>query len=171
MWSRVSSARPASGSPPRAKASARCSVGSELRTLSYEGIEIGAHTVSHPQLDILPADKAAREIHGSKVTLEHGLKRPVQSFAYPHGYSSRTTRALVRGAGFQSACRVRHALTTTTEDPFTLSRIVLTSEIGPAELRHFLTRPVLPVAPPADRLVASGWRMVRRFQHFAHVGG
>lgn len=143
----------------------------ELRTLSCEGIEIGAHTVSHPQLDILPADRAAREIHGSKVTLEHGLKRPVQSFAYPHGYSSRTTRALVRGAGFRSACRVRHALTTTTEDPFTLSRIVLTSEIGPAELRQFLTQPVLPVAPPPDRLVASGWRMVRRFQHFAHVGG
>ncbi|QOF70863.1 polysaccharide deacetylase family protein [Aminobacter sp. SR38] len=142
----------------------------DLRALACEGIEIGAHTVSHPQLDILSASDAAREIHDSKLALEHGLKRPVHSFAYPHGYSSRTTRALVRGAGFTSACRVRHAMTTTTEDPYTLSRIVMTSEIGPAELRRMLTQPVLPVAPPADRLVASGWRMVRRFQHMAHAG-
>lgn len=143
----------------------------ELRGLACEGIEIGAHTVNHPQLDILSAVEAAREILDSKLALEHGLKRQVHSFAYPHGYSSRTTRALVRGAGFQSACRVRHALTSTTEDPFTLSRIVMTSEVGPADLRRLLTQPVLPVAPPADRLAATGWRMFRRFQHITHASG
>src|SRR5262249_50418658 len=72
---------------------------SHLRTVSEPGIECGAHTHSHPQLDVIPPATAFAEIRRSKVSLEDHLGRGVESFAYPHGYASRTTRQLVRQAG------------------------------------------------------------------------
>jgi O-antigen biosynthesis protein len=137
----------------------------ELRSLSTEGIEIGAHTVSHPQLDLLSPATAFEEISSSKTVLEEYLGSRVRSFAYPYGYASPKTRQLVHEAGFSSACRVRHALSSTTEDCFALSRIIMTRDIGDEKLLIFLRGSSLPIAPPHDRLLSSGWRLVRRIGH------
>ena len=141
----------------------------DLRDISSAGFELGAHSISHPQLDVLPPAIASAEIRGSKSALEDHLGRRLESFAYPHGYSSRTTRRLVREAGFSSACRVRHALASAAEDHYVLSRIIMTSSIGIGELQTLLGDSSLPVAPPADRLFATGWRMVRRFRYLAQA--
>ena len=133
----------------------------DLRTISDWGIECGAHTHSHPQLDITPRDRALAEIRRSKLCLEDHLGREVKTFAYPYGYASRTTRRLVQQAGFTSACRVRHALSSTTEDRFALSRIMVTNDVGVDGLRSVLSGTSLPIAPPSDRLVATGWRLAR----------
>ena len=138
---------------------------SELRSVSEHGIECGAHTHSHPQLDIMPPAGALGEILRSKTCLEDHLGRAVQTFAYPHGYAYRTTRQLVRQAGFTSACRVRHALSSTEEDRFALSRIIMTSDIGARDLASLLAGENLPIAPPPDRILATGWRLVRRVSH------
>ena len=138
---------------------------SELRSVSEHGIECGAHTHSHPQLDIMPPAGALGEILRSKTSLEDHLGRVVQTFAYPHGYAYRTTRQLVRQAGFTSACRVRHALSSTEEDRFALSRIIMTSDIGARDLASLLAGENLPIAPPPDRILATGWRLVRRVSH------
>jgi peptidoglycan/xylan/chitin deacetylase (PgdA/CDA1 family) len=138
---------------------------SELSAISDIGIECGAHTHSHPQLDIMPAAGAFAEIMRSKVVLEDHLGRSVQSFAYPHGYASKATRQLVWQAGFTSACRVRHALSSTEEDRFALSRIIMTSNIRTDDLESLLAGENLPVAPPPDRLLATGWRVARKVSH------
>ncbi len=140
----------------------------ELREVSKAGIECGAHTASHPQLDILPGDRAAGEIRDSKTELEDRLGRAVSTFAYPHGYASATTRRLVREAGFASACRVRHALSSVEENVLSLSRIVMTEEVDEAGLAGFLSGTGLPVAPP-DRLASYGWRIARKLGHLGHV--
>lgn len=140
----------------------------ELRDISEAGIEIGAHSVHHPQLDILTLAKASQEIVGSKRALEDGLGREVPSFAYPHGYFTRTTQSIVRGAGFTSACRVRHALASETEDLFALSRIVMTSATSAGDLCGLISGAALPVAPRAGRAVEKGWRAMRRIsRHFS----
>lgn len=135
---------------------------SELRAVSELGIECGAHTHSHPQLDIMPSADALAEIERSKTSLEDHLGRAVQTFAYPHGYASRATRQLVRQAGFTSACRVRHALSSTVEDRFALSRVIVTSDIGASDLAPLLTGEGLPIAPPSDRMLATAWRFARK---------
>jgi len=135
---------------------------SELRGISRGGIECGAHTHSHPQLDIIPPADAFAEIRRSKHCLEDHLGCAVHSFAYPHGYASRSTRDLVRQAGFTSACRVRHALSTTNEDPFALSRIIMTSDVRANDLGPLLAGEGLPIAPPPDRLAGIGWRLARK---------
>lgn len=134
----------------------------EIRELHDAGIEIGAHTVSHPELDILPAARAEHEIADSKRQLQDGLQAEVRSFAYPHGYASRVTRDLVRKAGYESACRVRHAFSSPDEHSFALSRIIATSEITADGLRDLLARPSLPVAPPVTRPAAECWRIYRQ---------
>lgn len=48
-------------------------------------IDIGGHTITHPQLRGLPDDEAMREIYQNKKDLESLLERPVESFAYPFG--------------------------------------------------------------------------------------
>lgn len=138
---------------------------SELRDLAAWGIECGAHTLTHPQLDVLPPDRARFEIEASKALLEEGLGRPVETFAYPHGYGSAVTRRLVAEAGFTSACRVRHALSSPGEDPFCLSRIVITHDMDRDAFMSAVLGIGLPVAPPPDRWLAQGWRMIRRVEH------
>jgi len=132
------------------------------------GIEVGAHTVSHPQLDILPSGRAWEEITYSKRMLERHLCRQVDSFAYPHGYASRVTRELVRRAGFTSACRVADALSTTSEDPFALSRIIVTNQTEDDYLLRLVSGSGAAIAPPADRLVSGSWRLARRLRRLTH---
>ncbi len=135
-----------------------------LRELQRAGVEIGAHSVSHPELDTLSRAKATRELRDSKKALEDGLGAPVTTFAYPHGYASSETRRIAQEAGYLAACRVRHALSSQTEDLFALSRIVVTSEVTPDALMDLIEMPQLPVAPPVDRLIATGWRAARRMR-------
>jgi peptidoglycan/xylan/chitin deacetylase (PgdA/CDA1 family) len=137
----------------------------EIRELHDAGIEIGGHTVTHPELDILPASQAEREIADSKRQLQDGLQAEVRSFAYPHGYATGVTRSLARQAGYESACRVRHAFSSPDEDEFALSRIIATSEITAEGLRGLLAQPSLPVAPPVTRPASECWRIYRQVRH------
>jgi peptidoglycan/xylan/chitin deacetylase (PgdA/CDA1 family) len=135
-----------------------------LRDLHGAGVEIGAHSVRHLELDTLSHSRARQEIEDSKRTLEDGLGESVATFAYPHGYASRATRRIVQEAGYLAACRVRHALSDVTEDLFTLSRIVVTSGETPQRLIELIEGSQLPVAPAPDRLIAAGWRAARRLR-------
>jgi O-antigen biosynthesis protein len=139
---------------------------SEMQEISSHGIEIGAHSISHPNLDLLDEGKAANEIKRSKICLEDHLNKPVKSFAYPYGYASSKTRRIVRDSGFTSACRVRHALSSTEENRFALSRIIVTNDTTDKDMKSFLGRSGLPVAPPTDELKTIAWRQIRRFHHF-----
>lgn len=135
---------------------------SELRALSATGIEIGGHSMTHPELDVLDRSTAFAEIRNCKHVLEDVLGEDVRSFAYPHGYASDTTRQLAEDAGYGSAVRVRHALSATGENTFGLSRLVMTESLGKAELFSLLTGHGVPVAPPQNSLRSSLWRMTRR---------
>ena len=59
----------------------------ELREMVHGGVEIGAHTVTHPILSrITDPGRLAFEILGSKQRIEDELQRPVPHFAYPNGF-------------------------------------------------------------------------------------
>lgn len=82
-----------------------------LRRLAASGIDVGAHSVTHPILARLPADDAWREIRDSKRALEEVLNQAVTCFAYPNGKPNQDYRdehvRMVREAGF--ACAVSTA--------------------------------------------------------------
>lgn len=65
--------------------------------------EIGAHTISHPDLTTIPLGERQSEIQGSKEWLEEMLGHKIRMFAYPYGKYDRRTVALVEKAGFMGA--------------------------------------------------------------------
>ncbi|HTI14607.1 MAG TPA: polysaccharide deacetylase family protein [Dictyobacter sp.] len=100
----------------------------QLREISTYGIECGAHSHRHAQLDILPSELVWDEIVRSKTTIEEQLGQPVQSFAYPYGYFTRAVRSLVQQAGFTSACAVQFAMSRVSTDVFALKRLIVKPE-------------------------------------------
>ncbi|MFN4343283.1 MAG: polysaccharide deacetylase family protein [Azonexus sp.] len=58
---------------------------SQLLAMHKEGMQIGAHTVSHPILSKTPLQEARREISESKTQLEQLLGEKISLFAYPNG--------------------------------------------------------------------------------------
>lgn len=135
---------------------------SQLKEVADCGLEIGAHTVTHPQLDTLSAAAVREELRVPKAVLEDALGVPVAAFAYPHGYNSPAVRRLVREAGYSSAAAVRNALSSTRDDPYRIARLMLKSTDTTAELAFWLAGLGAPVAPYPDRLRTVGWRAYRR---------
>lgn len=83
----------------------------EVKALRRAGMQIGAHTVSHPILARLDEGQARREIGDSKYFLEQLLDERVGLFAYPNGkpgedYTPQSVE-LVRGLGFEAAVSTR----------------------------------------------------------------
>lgn len=79
----------------------------QLRDLHRSGMQIGAHTVTHPILARTTLPDAQREMEHSRTTLQDLLGAPVTLFAYPNGkpdqdYASEHAR-LVRELGFDAA--------------------------------------------------------------------
>src|SRR5260370_4943876 len=90
----------------------------QLAEISMHGIECGAHSHTHPQLDTLPSSQAQEEIVISKTLLERHLGQRIFSFAYPFGYYTATIKKFVQMSGYMSACAVKHAMSSETTDPF-----------------------------------------------------
>ena len=139
---------------------------SQLGEIAAAGIEIGAHGQTHRYLDTLPPAAARREIVRSRALLEDVLGRPVESFAYPNGYSSPAVRRLVRGAGYASACAVRNTLSSTADDRFALARLTVRDTTSIDELTDWLAGFG---APPraGERLATRAWRVYRRSRALA----
>ncbi|MGC5343807.1 polysaccharide deacetylase family protein [Streptomyces sp. DT171] len=130
--------------------------------LERYGIEVGAHTVTHPQLDTLPAAALRRELGDSKAELEDVLEHEVVHLAYPHGYSSPAVRRAARTAGYRSAVAVRHALSSTDDEPYRIARLILRRGHTVADVEAWLSGVGAAVAPFPDALPTVGWRLCRR---------
>jgi peptidoglycan/xylan/chitin deacetylase (PgdA/CDA1 family) len=111
---------------------------SELQALAKSGMQIGAHTRTHPILTTLTDVEAQTEIVGSKADLENLLQQPVDHFAYPNGvpdqdYAAREV-ALVKAAGFKAAFSTSFGAVHPGSDPFQLPRFTPWSS-HPVKLR------------------------------------
>jgi len=79
---------------------------SAVRELSENGIEIGAHSRTHPVLSKLDRDQLREEIGGSKKRIEQFISLPVTAFCYPNGqpadYNDLVKQVVIE-CGFSSA--------------------------------------------------------------------
>jgi peptidoglycan/xylan/chitin deacetylase (PgdA/CDA1 family) len=58
----------------------------EVREVHARGIQIGSHTVNHPELYSLGPKEVEYEVRQSKETIEDELGEAIQSFAYPYAF-------------------------------------------------------------------------------------
>jgi peptidoglycan/xylan/chitin deacetylase (PgdA/CDA1 family) len=68
----------------------------EIRELAALGIEIGAHSHSHPDLRALSEEELGEEVAGSARDLGVICNRQILSFAYPYGHHDGRVRDRVR---------------------------------------------------------------------------
>jgi peptidoglycan/xylan/chitin deacetylase (PgdA/CDA1 family) len=135
----------------------------QLPELERAGVEIGAHSHTHRQMDLLPSLEVAAELSRSAGILADILGHDVKSFAYPHGYWSPRVRRLVSEAGFDSACTVGESFSSAADHHLALSRIMVRAGTTDATVADWMTgrgsRTV-----QRHRALAFGWRQVRRAQ-------
>ncbi len=98
----------------------------QVRELRQSGMQIGAHTRSHPILATLSADAAQAEIAESRLRLEQLLGERVGLFAYPNGkpgtdYSPQSVE-IVRALGFDAAVSTTWGAARSGTDPFQIPR-------------------------------------------------
>lgn len=98
----------------------------EVKAMRAAGMQIGAHTVSHPILARLSAEEARREIGTSKQFLENLLGESVGLFAYPNGkpgedYSPLNAQ-MVRDLGFEAAVSTQWGASGRGDDLFQIRR-------------------------------------------------
>ncbi|MEO8585240.1 MAG: polysaccharide deacetylase family protein [Acidobacteriota bacterium] len=97
----------------------------EIRALHGAGIEIGSHGATHRALTQLDAADLAREVAGSKETLERITGAPVTSFCYPYGAFDDRVVDAVRAAGYRAATVIRGGIPKDLSDPFRLKRVAV----------------------------------------------
>lgn len=136
--------------------------GADLPALEAAGVEIGAHSHTHRQLDLLPAREVAAELARSRDVLAGCLGHPVRSFAYPHSYWRRPMLPLVAAAGFDSACAVGNGLSSARDHPLALSRLMIGSGTSAAAIASWLDGSGAGVLTRRRRVLAFGWRQYRR---------
>ena len=99
---------------------------SQIREMSRNGIEFGAHTVSHPLLSTLTSDQLVKELLLSKEAIEEQIRKRVISFAYPYGDDrapgSDLPKTLAQ-CGFQCAFTVDYGHVHARSNPFALKRV------------------------------------------------
>lgn len=101
--------------------------GAQVRALRAAGMQIGAHTVSHPILATLQPQQAADEIARSRDVLQALLGEKVGLFAYPNGkpgsdYLPDVHPGIVRELGFDAAVSTRWAAARRGDDIFQIPR-------------------------------------------------
>ena len=98
----------------------------QVRALHHAGMQIGAHTVTHPILAVLEPGAMYDEMVLSKRFLETIVDQRVGLFAYPSGFPGRDFNAAsvnaAREAGFDMAVSTAWGAAGPMSDPFQLPR-------------------------------------------------
>ncbi|HET9168214.1 MAG TPA: polysaccharide deacetylase family protein [Actinospica sp.] len=98
---------------------------SQLREIASAGVEVGAHSESHPELDRISARELNRQVGLCKEELDNGLEQHTDVFCYPYGYANARVRESVRAAGYIGACVVGNAMARYSQGPYALTRMTI----------------------------------------------
>ena len=113
----------------------------EMRRWNDAGMEIGAHTCTHPRLTHCTDTELKNEVHGCKVDLEDRLGAGVSQFCYPYGDVDDRVAAAVREAGYEAATTTRRGRAVAGADLWRLPRVqVARHHLLPQFAARVLTR-------------------------------
>lgn len=94
----------------------------QIVELATEGVNFGAHSISHPVLTQLERSEAEREIVGSKREIEARIEQSVEYFSYPYGRWNAGLCRVVR-CYYRGACTTAARLLDGHADPLALPRV------------------------------------------------
>jgi peptidoglycan/xylan/chitin deacetylase (PgdA/CDA1 family) len=141
----------------------------QLAELTAAGAEIGAHSHSHPQLDQLPPPRLRAELADSKHMLEDHLGQPIESLAYPYGYSTKRVREVTREVGYLQAAGVANAVATPACDPFRVPRLTIRRSTSSKVFARTTNGKGIRLAYAPAHALTAGWALVRRTRSVART--
>jgi peptidoglycan/xylan/chitin deacetylase (PgdA/CDA1 family) len=97
----------------------------QIRAWNSAGMEVGAHSRTHPRLTHCPDRELQDEIVGSKTDLEAIIGSPVTQFCYPYGVVGERVSNAVRDAGFEAATTTQRGRVRAGDNPFLFRRILV----------------------------------------------
>ncbi|WP_214365537.1 polysaccharide deacetylase family protein [Pseudonocardia sp. H11422] len=133
----------------------------QIDEVSAAGMEIGAHSHSHAELDQLHDDALMQELSASKSLLEDRLGCEIPALAYPYGYSSRRVRTAVRTAGYRHAAAVANATSRPPHSPFAMPRLTIRRSTSLDTFGQVLQGRRVARTFLLDRILTAGWSVVR----------
>jgi peptidoglycan/xylan/chitin deacetylase (PgdA/CDA1 family) len=142
---------------------------SQIRELAAAGMEIGAHSHGHPQLDQLSRSQLRDELTTPKDLLEEGIGQPVSSVAYPFGYSSAKVRQAVAAAGYRHGGAVANATARPGADEFAVPRLTVRASTRPQTFERVVRGGQESTIYLRDHVLTHGYAVVRRTK--AVIGG
>jgi peptidoglycan/xylan/chitin deacetylase (PgdA/CDA1 family) len=98
----------------------------DARTLVEAGFEIGAHSMTHPDLTQCDPNRLTGEVAGVKALLEQRLGREIVSFSYPYGRHDSRVRESAGRAGYRLACTSRYGINRTSGSCYNVARTEVT---------------------------------------------
>lgn len=117
-----------------------------VRPLSWEqasemarnGIELGAHTLTHPNLTELDDAELRRQVSDCRDRIEEHTGTSVRTFCYPRGDFDERVKSAVREAGYELACTTMEGVVTTDTHPFSLRRTFVANDDTLRDFQHKL---------------------------------
>ena len=115
----------------------------EARQLRSFGIDIGAHSVSHPILSSLSPDGLRQELSDCKAKIEHETGTPCFAIAYPNGGEADFNEAVMeecRKLGFRIGFNLLGRRNPLLRDinPLSINRVCVTRDISLIEFERML---------------------------------
>lgn len=103
----------------------------QIRAWDAAGMEVGAHSRTHPRLTGCNDTELQSEIDGSKTDLETLLGKPVTQFCYPYGDLDERVVNATRHAGYDAATTVQRGRARAGDDPILLRRVLVSGSTYP----------------------------------------
>lgn len=95
----------------------------QIKEMSDGGMEIGSHSIDHPDLTKITSLKLKNELQESKNSLEKISGKSITSFCYPSGAHNTAVDTAVKNAGYLSATTTSNSISTTSKNKFFLPRL------------------------------------------------
>jgi len=95
------------------------------------GMEVGAHSRTHPRLSGCSDTELQNEVAGSKADLENLTGCPVSQFCYPYGDLDERVSTAVKQAGFEAATTTQRGRVRVGDNPMLFRRILVSGSTFP----------------------------------------
>jgi peptidoglycan/xylan/chitin deacetylase (PgdA/CDA1 family) len=134
-----------------------------IRSLA-PSIEVGSHSIDHPQLDCLNPKSVRTQLRKSRSDLAARSGRSVDTVAYPHGYASGLVRREAALAGYVGGFGVGNSFSHIDDRQFLIGRVLIEPTHTLTDITDLVQGRGWPMARRRDSVARFGWRQVRRGQ-------